>query len=298
MQHLKGESLRIILIILLGWSFFSFADGTTKHLSHEFQPALILTFGGLFSAAGLILWILLDRGWKGFLSPNWKWLIARGICIGVTATGVVNALALIPLADLYGITFSAPFISVCLAYTVLKEHVGWHRWLAVVIGFIGVIILLGPQFGAMNTGILYALIATIAIAAGTIVIRKIGKNEYLPLFILYPYMGILAVNLPIALPNLEIPHTPDLWIFIANALFVLGGQLLVTYSIAHAKSTASVAPFVYIQVVWGVIFGYFIFNEMLTMATISGLFLIVSAGLYMIYRENQLRKLNTNHSCK
>ena len=295
MSHLKGESLRVILIILAGWSFFSFADISTKYLSTDFNAPLILTFSGLLATSILVLWILFDRGWKGFLSPNWKLLIARGACIGITATGVVNALALIPLADLYGITFSAPFISVCLAYTVLKEHVGWHRWLAVIIGFIGVIILLGPQFGAMNKGILYAVIATATIATGSIIIRKIGKNEYLPLFILYPYIGILTVNLPMAWPTLELPPAPAIWTFIANALFVLGGQLLVTHAIAHAKTIASVAPFVYVQIIWGVIFGYFFFAETPTSATIAGLILIVSAGLYMIYRENQLRKLHANH---
>ena len=295
MSHLKGESLRIILIILAGWSLFSFADITTKYLSTDFNAPLILTFSGLLATSILVLWISFDRGWKGFLSPNWKWLVARGACIGITATGVVNALALIPLADLYGITFSAPFISVCLAYTILKEHVGWHRWLAVVIGFIGVIILLGPQFGTMNKGILYAVIATTTIATGSIIIRKIGKNEYLPLFILYPYIGILAVNLPMALPTLELPPAPAIWIFIANALCVFGGQLFVTHAIAHAKTIASVAPFVYVQIIWGVIFGYFFFAETPTSATIAGLILIVSAGLYMIYRENQLRKLHANH---
>lgn len=291
MPHLTGEKLKIIVIILIGWSSFAFADVITKLLSEDFKPAFILTFGGLFSGMGLVIWILFDRGWKGFLSPNWKWLIARGACIAVTATGVVNALALIPLADLYGITFSAPFISVVLAATILKEQVGWHRWLSVTVGFAGVIILLGPQFGVMNTGIAYAVAATLSIAIGTIIIRRIGKNEYLPLFILYPYVGILTVNAPIALPNLQIPPLPDIPWFMMNALLVLGGQLFVTHAVANAKSTASVAPFVYIQVIWGVAFGYFLFNEMPTFATITGLLLIVSAGLYMIYREKQLRQI-------
>lgn len=296
MPSLKGESLRIILIILFGWSCFTFADSLTKHLSVNFNPALILTFGGLLSTAFLILWILFDRGWRGFLSPNWKWLILRGICIAGTATGVVNALALIPLADLYGITFSAPFIAVALAATILKEQVGWHRWLAVIIGFIGVLILVGPQFNVLNIGLAYAGMATISIALGTIVIRKIGKHEYLPLFILYPYMGILAVNLPMALPTLHIPPMPHLWEFLANAVLVLGAQLLVTYAIANAKSTASVAPFVYVQVIWGVAFGYFIFGDIPTWTTILGLGIVVGAGIYMIFRERQLSKIARQNS--
>lgn len=292
LQPLKGESLKIILIIMLGWSGFSFADATSKYLSQNFDPALILTFSGLFSGGLIILYILIDKGWKGFLSPNWKWLIARGACIAITATGVVNAVSLIPLADLYGITFSAPFITVFLAFTLLKEQVGWHRWLAVVVGFAGVFILAGPQFNHLNIGIVYAIIATFSIAAGVIVIRKIGKDEYLPLFILYPYMGILVVNAPMALPTFELPPFPVIWWFILNSLFVLAGQLFVTYATAHAKATASIAPFVYVQVIWGVIFGYVLFNDIPTITTILGLVLIVGAGIYMIYRERQLSKIN------
>lgn len=292
MPHLKGESLKIILIILIGWSCFSFADATSKYLTQDMSPAVLLAYNGLIGAAGLVVWILASKGWKGFLSPNWKWLIVRGLCIAATATGVVNALSLIPLADVYGITFSAPFIAVCMAYVLLKEQVGLHRWAATIVGFIGVIILLGPQFGTLNTGILYAIVAAISIAVGTIVIRKIGKNEYLPLFILYPYAGILAVNLPLAWPIMEIPPLLDSAWVVANALFVLGGQLFITFGIANAKSTASVAPFVYLQIVWGVIFGYLFFNEFPTQETIIGLILIVGAGMYMIYRERQLNKNN------
>lgn len=289
--HLTGESLKIIMITLLGWSSFSFADAITKYMTvNEINPADILTFSGLFSSSLLITWILFDKGWKGFLSPNWKWLIARAICIGITATGVVNSVSLIPLADLYGITFSAPFITICLAVIFLKEQVGWHRWLAVIVGFIGVIVLTGPQFETLNIGIIYAIMAALSIAIGTIVIRKIGKNEYLPLFILYPYIGILTVNAPMSFPDFTMPPSPIIWGFIANAIFVLGGQLFITHAISHAKSTASVAPFVYSQIIWGVIFGVWIFGDIPKTATITGLILIVGAGIYMIYREQKLRK--------
>jgi len=291
MSHLKGESLKIIIIIMMGWSGFAFADATSKHLSKSYDPSLILLFGGLFSGSALVFWIFFNKGFRGFLSPNWKWLLARGACIAVTATGVVNAVSYIPLADLYGITFSAPFMTVILAIIFLREEVGIHRWISVIIGFIGVLILLGPQFNGFNIGIAFAAAATISIAIGTIVIRKVGKNEYLPLFILYPYFGILTVNIPLAIPNLEPIALQDLGWFIGNSLFVLGAQAAVTFAVANANSTASVAPFVYVQVIWGVLIGYLFFNELPTTTTLLGLMLVVMAGLYMITRERQLRRI-------
>lgn len=290
MSHLSGESLKIILIILLGWSCFSFADMTSKFLTQTYSPAFIIAFNAMMVIPILCGWILFQKGWKGFLSPNWKWLIARAICIGVVSTSVVNAFKHAPIADVYGLTFSAPFIAVCMAYFLLKESVGWHRWLAVIVGFIGVIILVGPQYNDLSIGLIFAATAALAIAAGTIVIRKIGNGEYLPLFILYPFIGMAVINVPLAYEDFHIPDIAYLWKFIFNTLFVLGGVLFTTFGIAHAKSTASVAPFVYVQLIWGVIFGYFIFNDIPTLPTIAGLSLIVGAGLFMIYREKQLSK--------
>jgi len=293
MSQLKGESLKVISIILLGWTAFSFADASSKYISQSYDPSLILMFGSLFSGLLIIGWILFNKGWKGFLSPNWKWLLARGACIAVTATGVVNAVAYIPLADLYGITFTAPFLTVVLAVLFLREEVGLHRWISVIAGFIGVLILLGPQFNDINAGILFAIAAMLSIAIGTIVIRKIGKNEYLPLFILYPYLGILAVNIPLVIPHIEPIAIEDISWFVGNSFFVLIGQLTITYGIANAKTTASVAPFVYIQVLWGVILGFIFFEEIPTKETAIGLAVVIAAGLYMIYRERQLSRIKT-----
>lgn len=298
MKALEGEKLSIIILVLMGWTGFSLADATTKHLSQTYHPSSILLFGGTVSFICLVLWIYTQRGLKGFYSERWKWLLVRGACIAVTATGVVNALALLPIADVYGITFSAPFMIAIMAMIFLNEAIGLHRWLSIIIGFIGVIVLVGPQFDEVNTGILYAVAATLSIAIGTIIIRKVGKDVYLPLFILYPYLGILAVNIPLGMPHFSMPAGSDLVLFFANAIFVLVAQFLITYAIANARSTASLAPFVYVQVIWGMLFGYLFFNTIPTWTTFVGLTLIVGAGLYMILRERKLNKISEARSVR
>jgi S-adenosylmethionine uptake transporter len=290
MSNLSGESLKIISIILVGWTLFAFADAMAKFLSASYHPSLLLVCTGTLGTLSLSGYILAQRGPKGFMSPRWKWLMARAVCVAATATGVVNAVAHIPLSDLYGITFTAPFFAVCMALVFLKEEVGLHRWLAVIIGFAGVLILLGPQFQTFNIGLVYAIIAALSIALGTIVIRKVGKVEYLPLFILYPTFAILLVNLPIAAQHLEVPDIAGGLGILAQAACVMVAQFCTTYAIAHAKSTASVAPFVYIQVVWGVVIGYTVFGDLPSWSSATGLLLVVGAGLYMIFRERQLNK--------
>lgn len=289
---LKGESLKIILLITLGWTCFSGADAITKYLALSYNPSVIITLGAIVNVIVIALWILWDKGLKGFLTPQWKLFALRALLTGMTSFGIVNALSLIPIADMYGITFSSPFFTVVMAALLLKEHVGWHRWAAVIIGFIGVLILVGPQYGEINTGLTYAIMATFSIALGTIILRKIGtKNVYMPLLVFYSYVGMLTVNLPIALPVLQIIPTPDLYYILVNAALLLTAVSLTTYSLSHSQSTASVAPFIYIQAIWGVVFGYIFFDDLPTVATIFGLFIVVGAGLYMIYRERQLNKM-------
>lgn len=287
---LEGESLRLILIIVIGWTAFSLADVNAKFLSERYEASVIITFTATINFILLSFWILKQRGLKGFVTTKWKLLALRGFLTGLTSFGVVSALGLIPIADLYGITFAAPFTSVVLATLLLKEQVGWHRWLAVIIGFIGVVVLVGPQYQTVNIGIIYAAMASICIALSTIVVRYIGTKEYMPLLIWYSCIGMLAVNLPFALPSLSIPATSDLLLFGINGFLILVAMLLTTYSLAHAKSTASVAPFVYIQAIWGLVFGMIFFDDTPTYATIGGLIIIVGAGLYMIYRERQLQR--------
>ncbi len=288
---LKGESLKIIAILILGWILFSFADASSKNLTQSYSAAYIVSITAMLNLFLVSLWILFKKGINGFKSKKWKWLVSRALLTGVISYCAVKALALIPIADVYGISFAAPFLTVILAVILLKEHVLWHRWLAVIVGFIGVVVLVGPQFETLNIGILYAIIATCCIAGSTIVIRIIGKEEYVPLLILYSFIGMVAVNLPITFNNMALPPTEDIGFFLLNSLLLLTGIICTTYGLSQAKSTASVAPFIYIQVVSGIILGYIFFGDIPTYATIAGLSIIVSAGLYMIYREQQLNKV-------
>lgn len=292
---LKGESLKIIAIMLVGYTAFSFCDAGAKYLTQTYSPSYLVTMGAIMNASLMVIWIVWRKGLKGFQSQKKKWLWFRATTVGITALCIVTAFSYIPIADVYGVTFAAPFVSVILAVIFLKEVVGLHRWLSVIIGFIGVIVLAGPQFETLNIGLVYAIIACTSSAMGPIIVRKIGKNVYMPLLFLYAFLGMLVVNTPIALSDFQtigLPPLFDLVLILGNGLLVLLGVGSVSYGLAHAQSTASVAPFVYTQVIWAVLFGILLFDNIPTLATIAGLTIVVSAGLYMMYRERQLRKLN------
>ncbi len=290
MSRLKGESLKIIAIIMIGWTCFAFADAFIKHLSASYNPSLIAAYGAGINVIILSIVIIYLYGLKGFKWNNPLWCFIRLISSGIISCCVVQALSRMPIADMYGIVFSSPFIGVILAYLLLKEQVGWHRWVSIAIGFLGVLIIIGPQFEHVNMGILFAMFAALFMGVNNTIIRKIGKQENTVNLSLLAFIGQTLVNTYVAWDDIDTITINNALLFSGQGFLILAGVLLTTYGISHAKNAASIAPFLYVQAIWGVVFGYIFFDDIPTAATILGLIIVVGAGLYMIYREKQLGK--------
>ena len=288
----RGESWKVLLAIILGWSCLSFADIFTKELMQYYTPWQHLAVNSGIATTVVSLWILFKSGPTGFITPRFKIHIIRGLIICATGYCVVNALRTdLPLSDFYGITFTAPFATLILIGLFLKEPIGYHRWLGVLIGFIGVIILAGPQFNTLSTGILYALGVVLLIAVNTIVVRKLGTQDPIVLYAFYPLAIIFMTFIIPAMIDFKTPSLMHWIYFAANGLCLAAAHCLVSYAIIYARETAALSPFMYIQIIWGVIFGYFIFGDTLTTTTTIGLTLIIGAGLYNIYRERRRKVL-------
>lgn len=282
-QH---STLFLIGLILLGWSVFSAADILVKHLSSFYGVSQILMIGSFISASLTALVIIFHKGPKGFKSEKLKWHVLRALIVVGISYNVVTAFSKMPLADVYGIVFTAPFITLILIYFFLHEPIGIQRWTSVIVGFIGAIILIGPQFETLNNGVFFACAAAFFIGSSAVAIRKIGKGEYLPLYAFYPLIAIFIFNAPMGLANFIMPDLSHIWLLLAHALCVFSALFMTTYAIAYVKEAAILSPFLYIQIIWGVIFGYLLFGDIPSQATIIGLVLIIGAGLYSIWREH------------
>jgi len=289
LPHL-GESWAVIIMILIGWSCYSMADMSVKLLVDNYSIWQIMNIASGTNILLLGAWLYFKYGFKGFIPEKIGWTALRTVIVAALALSIVNAFARVPMADVYGITFAAPFLTLILVSIFLKEPVGWQRWLTVIVGFIGVLIMAGPQFKNLDSGYLLALSAMIFIGLSGFVLRKVGKSDPPALYGFYPIVAIFLITAPLSWPSYVMPETGDLWKFTLQIGGIMGGQIFVSFATATAKETASIAPFVYIQIIWGVIFGYLVFNDPLKTEVMMGMPLVVGAGLYMIYRERQLKK--------
>ncbi len=289
-SELKAYKARIIQavgLIIGGFFCFSIADLCAKLLQEHYSIYQVLFISGFLGMLITGTWILTRHGIKAFAPHNVKLHILRGLIICTTAFCVVSALHRLPMADFYGISFLSPFFLLMLSILFLNEKVGWRRWMAVSIAFTGVLILAGPQFDHVGNGIAFALAGAMIASVGVIVLRKIGPNAPLPLYGFYPFTWITIMNftMMIATDNYQPIEMEYIgWFALHGPIAVLG---IIGTSLGYARSPEAsiVAPFIYTQIIWGILFGWLFFDYLPKETTAVGLVLIIGAGIYSIWRE-------------
>lgn len=271
---------------LLAFAIFATHDVVIKILGGAYSPFQMVFFATLFSFP-LVTFILMRDKTEGNLHPvhPW-WTLVRTLCAVFTALGGFYAFTVLPLAQVYAILFATPLLITLLSIPILGEKVGLHRWLAVIVGLVGVIVVLRPGTTELSLGHLAALTCACFGALASIVVRKIGREERPIVLMLYP----MAANFFVMGGLMSFHYQPlpfdDLAALGAIALLgVTGGLLLV---VAYRNSEAAVvAPMQYSQIIWATIFGYFLFGETLDVPTILGASIIIASGLYILFRESR-----------
>jgi drug/metabolite transporter (DMT)-like permease len=208
-----------------------------------------------------------------------------------------GALTRLPLADVTAISFASPLITVALAALILKERVRVYRWSAVAIGFVGVIVMLIPQFDVGHyakigaavaaVGAVLAVASAVCNAATIIQTRRLTQSETTPCIVFY-FSLICAIAGAVTLPFAwHSPTTAELAELIA--LGFLGGiaHIFLTESYRYAAASV-VAPFDYTAMLWALLLGWWMFDELPQPLVYVGAAIVVAAGLFVIWRERQL----------
>ncbi len=289
-MHVSHHNIQAIFLVCLGWLSFSVADMCAKILVQHYDVSYILLTNGVIGVTLSAIWLISRCGINGLRTPFLKWHILRAICTTGSSFSVVNALNYLPLADFYGISFISPFLIALLSFLLLGEKVGWRRITAMMVAFVGVLIIAGPQYQTHNIGLVWAFLAPVCLAFNVLCVRKIGHSDPIALFALFPFILIAVMNGALFLPGHDytLPELHHLPFFFLAACSVIGGLVGTSLGFARASESAVVAPFLYTQMIWGIIIGIVVFATIPTMATMAGAALIIGAGLFSFYREYRL----------
>lgn len=277
-------NLKATLLALLAFAIYSTHDVVVKHLGATFSPFQIVFFSALFSFPLITLMLVRDPT-HGNLRPVHPWWVAlRSLCVVVAPTAAFYAFTTLPLAQVYALLFSSPLLVTLLAIPILGEKVGVLRLLAVVVGLAGVLVVVRPGATALSAGHLAALVASGTAALQSVIVRKIGREERRVVLMLYPLLISVAV-MSVALVFVYEPVTlPDLAGFAIVAVFGFVATLLMVMAYTYGEA-ALVAPMQYSQIIWAVMFGMLLFDEVPDMQTLMGAGIIVASGLFIIARE-------------
>lgn len=242
----------------------------------------------LRSLIGLSIFVLVGRQIDGFgslVTSRWPWHLLRTILATGAMFGFFFGLSRMPLVDALTLGFTAPLMMTALSVPMLGEHVGWRRWAGVSVGFIGVLIILRPGGGEVSLAAIAVLFAAFCYACMAITARHLSTTESSYALSVYVIAGPMVLSLiMLGRGSWQVPDTGG-WL-----LFTLAGACSVIAWIGmiggyRRASPALLAPFEYTALIGGAVAGYFIWDEIPDRWVALGATVIITSGLFVVYRE-------------
>jgi S-adenosylmethionine uptake transporter len=279
-----------VLLGFMAFAAFALSDAFVKLLRGSLPPYEAVFFGAVLGLTALPF--IKGRGdrWRDVVRAQRQglWLV-RAVASAIGSISAVVAFTALPMAEAFALIFLLPIFVTILSVLVLKEHVGWRRWSAVVAGFIGVLVVLRPGFRVLGIGHLAAIICGLSGAISMIALRMAGSHE--KRITLYG-AGMIGSLLFAGLMMLADFRWPGL----VQWLFLLGYGLLaalasVLLMLATQRAPANhVAPTQYSQMLWAVLLGYVLFHDRLDWPMAVGIAIILGAGLFTFVREDKVTR--------
>jgi drug/metabolite transporter (DMT)-like permease len=270
---------------LLAYASYSTGDMLIKAVGRGTDIFVIGFFVTLFAAIPVILARPRGESLADIFRPNFPaLLLIRGVSAVAASTCAIFAFTRLPLAEAYALIFLVPAAVTVLSVAMLRETVGWRRWLAVAVGFAGVLVVVRPGFREIGVAHLAGLGVAVFAGFNIVVIRRLVDSEK-RIALLGTMTGMLLLfNFVMMLPGFRMPAPEILGKLAAAGVFSGLGLVLFVRASAFAPANL-IAPTQYSQIGWAVIFGAAFFAEFPDAVTYAGLGLVAASGLMTLMRE-------------
>lgn len=275
-----------IIFALGGFSSFAFGDVIIKYLRDFYTPYTIAFFTTLFCSLILVAFSSKLGGLsKTFRSKKLKLHLLRGLFLAVEFTLFIYGFAYLPMATAYALIFITPFVASLLAIPMLGEKVRTKQWAAILLGFIGVLVILRPGMVPISLPVVGMLVGACFFAVTNVMVRIIGEeDETILSFALLAEMVICGVTFLLFLTTPELPSFNHLMLLVVTGVFSAIALLLIPMAFLRAPA-ATISPFHYIQMLWGIIFGYLFFGDVMDIWVALGSTVIITSGIWLIRQE-------------
>ncbi|MFN2234882.1 MAG: DMT family transporter [Anaerolineales bacterium] len=303
-----SSNVKGIIFLVLAALVISIQNIAIKWIGGDYSAIEIVAIRSVVALPLTLLFYRYEgrRGLPTTQQPKLEYL--RGVFLFLSYTTFMMGLAALPLAEIEAIRFSGPLMITLLSVVILGEKVGPRRWLALIIGFVGVLLIVKPGSATFNLGSIFILISVLFYALTTILTRKLQTTDSSATMAYYSSLVYLVAAIVLApLPALvgqvsdahpsiaflirawSMPIPIDLIIMAGLGLVWAGWMYLISraYSLAEASVAA---PFEYISLPINIMWGFLIWGEIPTWLTLAGAALTLLSGMYVLYRERQERQ--------
>ena len=286
-MKLENNNFVGIFLGFLGYVIFVFLDSIIKKYLVNYYPIIEINFFiCLFSLIPISLSLHFISGWKVLINNKIHIQILRGALGLIAAAIIINSFKNHAFSEIYPILFSAPLIITALSFFILKEKIGPRRLLAVIFGFVGVLIVTRPGTIHFTFSLFLLFFGAIILAINIILIRRYGSKQSSIAFAFYAVLTGLIVS-ALILTQFYVPlKNNDIYIFLLCGL-IAGVGLLCISSASKILESSVFAPLQYFQLIAGFIFGYLFFKDVPDIYEVMGSIVILMSGLFIIYRDHK-----------
>jgi drug/metabolite transporter (DMT)-like permease len=282
----QSNNLLGIVLMILATLLFAVMDALAKWLvSEEMSAIQLIAIRGWIIIPIILLWLALKGDLKELTTNNPLQHVLRG-CLGFFAPlAFFTSLKSLPLADATVIFFSSTFMLTAASAIFLKERVGIHRWSALVVGFIGVVIAMNPRGGGDLQAYLLVLAATVIYAMIFVTGKHLSRKDSVISLVFSLHFGMSFIA-TLALPWVWVPVSPiELGQLGLLAVIALFAHYLFAAAFARADVSA-LAPFEYTSLLWATTIGYLVWQDIPSTELWIGACIIIACGLYVVHRES------------
>lgn len=276
-----------IFLAFASYAAFAVSDACVKFIDGTLSPYQTASIGAILGMAAIPFMMKKGETLTDAFRTNYPGMwILRTVSSAAGAIGSVVAFTYLSMAEAFALIFLLPTFVTILSVVFLRENVGWRRWLAVAIGFCGVLVVLRPGFRELSIGHLGALFGGLSGAISIVIFRLMGPKEKRVSLYTSGLIGPIIIAGALAIPHFEWP-TMMQWVYLAGyGLLAAAASVLLLFAAQYAPASAIASP-QYSQMLWAILFGYFIFDDTIDTPMIIGICLIIMSGIVTFIREKE-----------
>lgn len=279
------NTVKGIVALVVATLFFAGQDAITKHLTETLPVAQIIFVRFFFFALFALVFAARRIGIRSaFVSQAPGLQILRGLLIVAEITLFAWCLHFMGLAEMHAIFASFPLVITVLSIPILGEQVGWRRWVAVGLGFIGTLIIIQPGNGEFNLYAILVMVCVVMFALYNLLTRKVSRHDHFETSLIYfGVVGFIVSLLVIPFFWQAVNSSELLWLLSISITSIIGHLLLI--KALQLAPAVILQPFNYFVLVWAIGIGYFAYQEVLSTTELMGATLVVLSGIYIARRE-------------